>query len=61
MQRSMASQEVEIGRGEAGMGLDRRIVWIAAIIILLIALWLSLDHVLFPTLPVPAGAPSIAK
>jgi len=24
-------------------------------------LWLLLDHVLFPTLPVPAGAPSITK
>lgn len=43
------------------MGLDRRIVWIAAVVILLIVLWLALDHVLFPTLPTPAGAPSIAK
>lgn len=42
-------------------GVDRRIVWIAAVIILLIALWFALDHVLFPTLPTPAGAPSIVK
>ena len=43
------------------MRIDRRIVWIAAIIILLVVLWLALDHVLFPTLPTPAGVPSIAK
>lgn len=41
--------------------MDRRIVWIAAIVILLIVLWLALDHVLFPTLPIPAGAPSITR
>lgn len=47
--------------GEKRVGLDKRVVWIAAIIILLIVLWLALDHVLFPTLPTPAGAPSIVK
>ena len=39
----------------------RRLTWIAALLILAIALWFALDHVLFPTLPVPAGTPSIVK
>ncbi len=41
--------------------MDRRIVWILTIVLLLAVLWFALDHVLFPTLPVPAGAPSIVK
>lgn len=41
--------------------MDRRIVWIAAIIVLVIALWLALDHVIFPDLPTPAGVAPIAK
>lgn len=41
--------------------MDRRVVWVLAIVLLLVVLWFALDHVLFPTLPVPAGAPSIVK
>ena len=41
--------------------MDRRIVFILVIIVLVIILWWALDHVLFPTLPVPAGVPPIAK
>ena len=43
------------------MGLDRRIVWILVIVFLVIILWWALDHVLFPTLPMPAGTPPITK
>ena len=42
-------------------GIDRRILWVLAIIVVAIVLWLLLDHVLFPTLPMPAGAPSITR
>ena len=41
--------------------MNRRILWVLAIAVVAIVLWLLLDHVLFPTLPVPAGAPSITK
>ena len=41
--------------------LDRRLVWLLVIVLLVIVLWFALDHVLFPTLPVPAGAPPITK
>lgn len=41
--------------------IDRRIWWVVGIIVLAIVLWLLLDHVLFPTLPVPAGAPAITR
>ena len=41
--------------------IDRRIWGIVAIVVVAIVLWLLLDHVLFPTLPVPAGAPSIMR
>ncbi|MGI3899511.1 MAG: hypothetical protein ACRYF1_03335 [Janthinobacterium lividum] len=41
--------------------IDRRIWWVVGIIVVAILLWLLLDHVLFPTLPVPAGAPSIIR
>ena len=43
------------------MNLDRRIVWVLVIVLLIIVLWWALDHLFFPTLPMPAGAPSIAK
>jgi hypothetical protein len=43
------------------MRLDNKIIWIVLLVCLLIVLWFALDHVLFPTLPVPAGAPSITK
>ena len=43
------------------MPIDRRIVWLLAIVVLLIILALALDHVFFPDLPIPAGAPSITK
>ncbi|WP_281010993.1 hypothetical protein [Lichenibacterium ramalinae] len=42
-------------------GIDRRIWWVVGVIVLAIVLWLLLDHVLFPTLPVPAGAPAITR
>ncbi len=41
--------------------MNQRILWLLAIVVGAIVLWLLLDHVLFPTLPVPAGAPSITK
>lgn len=43
------------------MGMDRRLLWVLALAVLILVLWWALDHVLFPTLPLPAGAPSIAK
>lgn len=43
------------------MGIDRRIIWLVLIACLIILLWFALDHVLFPTLPMPAGVPPIAK
>lgn len=43
------------------MGLDRRLVWILLIVVLVVVLWWALDHVLFPTLPMPADAPPITK
>ena len=43
------------------MGIDRRVIWVLVIIVLVIILWLALDHVLFPDLPIPAGAPPITK
>ena len=41
--------------------IDRRIIWVLLIVLLAIALWLLLDYMLFPPLPVPAGTPSIMK
>ena len=41
--------------------MDKRILWLLAIVVIAIVLWVLLDHMLFPTLPVPAGAPSITK
>jgi hypothetical protein len=43
------------------MRIDRRLLWVLALVILVIILWLALDHILFPDLPVPAGAPAIVK
>lgn len=43
------------------VSIDRRILWLLAIVVVAVVLWLLLDHVLFPTLPVPAAAPSIMK
>jgi hypothetical protein len=40
---------------------DRRVIWILVIILLVIVLWWALDHVLFPTLPMPAGVAPISK
>lgn len=45
--------------GGSGMLNDRRILWVLLIVVLLVVLWFALDHVLFPTLPVPAGAAPI--
>lgn len=41
--------------------MDRRIVFVLVILCLVILLAYALDHVFFPTLPVPAGVPPIAK
>ena len=41
--------------------IDRRIWWVLGLIVLAVVLWLLLDHVLFPPLPVPAGAPPITR
>lgn len=43
------------------MRLDNKIVWVLVIVLLIVVLWWALDHVLFPTLPMPAGAPPITK
>lgn len=43
------------------MNIDRRIIWVLTIVALAIVLWLLLDYVLFPPLPIPAGTPSIMK
>ncbi len=43
------------------MQIDRRIVWVILVACVIVLAWLVLDHVLFPTLPVPAGAPPITK
>jgi len=40
---------------------ERRIVWVLVIILLVTILWWALDHVLFPTLPMPAGVAPISK
>lgn len=41
--------------------IDRRVVWVLVVVLVASILWLLLDHLLFPTLPVPAGAPSIIR
>lgn len=41
--------------------MNQRILWVLAILVVAVVLWFLLDHVLFPTLPAPAGAPSIMK
>lgn len=41
--------------------IDRRIWWVVGLVILVLVLWLLVDHLLFPTLPVPAGAPPVAR
>ena len=40
---------------------DRRIWWVLGLIALAILVYLLVDHLLFPTLPVPAGAPPITR
>ncbi len=52
------------GRPGSGRGthtMNNRIVWLLLIVLIVILAWLILDHVLFPTLPMPAGAPAITK
>lgn len=41
--------------------MDRKILWLLLIVCVAILLYYLLDHVLFPTLPIPAGAPSITR
>lgn len=41
--------------------IDRRIWWVVGLIALALVLWLLFDHLLFPTLPVPAGPPPITR
>lgn len=41
--------------------MDRKILWVLLIVCVAILLAFLLDHVLFPTLPIPAGAPPIMK
>ena len=43
------------------MRLDRRLLWVLLLALLILILWWAVDHVLFPTLPVPAGVPPIMK
>lgn len=43
------------------MNIDRRIMAVLIIVALAIVLWLLLDYILFPPLPIPAGTPSITK
>lgn len=40
---------------------DRRLLWLVLLVVLIVLLWWALDHVFFPDLPVPAGAPAITK
>ena len=40
---------------------SRRLIWILLIVLLVVVGLYALDHVLFPTLPVPAGVPPIMK
>ena len=42
-------------------GIDRRLLLVLFLVVIAILLWLLFDHVLFPTLPIPAGAPPITK
>jgi len=57
----MTQAERRNTRAKIMVSIDRRILWLLAIVVVAVVLWLVLDHVLFPTLPVPAGAPSIVK
>lgn len=41
--------------------IDRRIWWLVGLIVVALLLYLIVDHLLFPTLPVPAGAPPITR
>ena len=41
--------------------IDRRIWWVLGLIVVALLLYLIVDHVLFPTLPIPAGAPPITR
>ena len=41
--------------------IDNKILWLLLIVALIIVLWWAIDHVLFPDLPMPAGAPPIVK
>ena len=41
--------------------IDNKIVWLLLLVCLVIVLLWAVDHVMFPDLPVPAGAPSIVK
>ena len=43
------------------MRIDNRIIWVLLIVCLIIVLLWAIDHVMFPTLPMPAPAPSIIK
>ncbi|HEX4767505.1 MAG TPA: hypothetical protein VH414_14630 [Lichenihabitans sp.] len=43
------------------MRIDRRILWVILVACVIVLAWLLLDHILFPTLPMPAGAPPITK
>ena len=43
------------------MRIDRRFIWVLMLVLLIVVLWWALDHVFFPTLPMPAGAPPISK
>ena len=43
------------------MRIDRRIVTLLLIACVIVLIWLVLDHLLFPDLPIPAGAPPITK
>ena len=41
--------------------IDNKILWLLLIVALIIVLWWAIDHVLFPDLPMPAGASPIVK
>lgn len=40
---------------------DRRILAIIIVIVLIIVLWWAVDHLFFPTLPMPEGAQPITR
>jgi hypothetical protein len=41
--------------------MDKKIIWIVLVLCLILLLWWAIDHILFPTLPMPAGTAPLTK